>query len=75
MALLDMFKRGAKSAGKNLENYIGGLLGEDLSQLSEEERKQIRRQGMSAVFDAMARGTTPTQGLAGVAQMAGARLE
>jgi hypothetical protein len=75
MALLDMFKRGAKSAGKNLENYIGGLLGEDLSQLSEEERKQIRRQGMSAVFDAMARGTTPSQGLAGVAQMAGARLE
>ena len=75
MALLDMFKRGAKSAGKNLENYIGGLLGEDISQLSEEERKQIRRQGMSAVFDAMARGTTPTQGLAGVAQMAGARLE
>lgn len=75
MALLDIFKRGAKSAGKNLENYIGGLLGEDLSQLSEEERKQIRKQGMSAVFDAMARGTTPTQGLAGVAQMAGARLE
>jgi hypothetical protein len=75
MALLDMFKRGAKSAGKNLENYIGGLLGEDLSQLSEEERKQIRRQGMSAVFDAMARGGTPNQGLAGVAQMAGARLE
>lgn len=75
MALLDMFKRGAKSAGKNLESYIGGLLGEDISQLSEEERKQIRKQGMSAVFDAMARGTTPTQGLAGVAQMAGARLE
>jgi hypothetical protein len=75
MALLDMFKRGAKSAGKNLENYIGGLLGEDLSQLSEEERKQIRKQGMSAVFDAMARGTTATQGLAGVAQLAGARIE
>lgn len=75
MALLDMFKRGAKRAGENLESYIGGLLGEDLSQLSAEERKQIRRQGMSAVFDAMARGTTPNQGLAGVAQMAGARLE
>jgi hypothetical protein len=75
MALLDIFKRGAKSAGKNLENYIGGLLGEDLSQLSEEERKQIRKQGMSAVFDAMARGTTATQGLAGVAQLAGARIE
>jgi hypothetical protein len=75
MALLDMFKRGAKSAGKNLESYIGGLLGEDISQLSEQERKQLRRQGMSAIFDAMARGTTPTQGLAGVAQLAGARLE
>lgn len=75
MALLDMFKRGAKRAGENLESYIGGLLGEDLSQLSAEERRQIRRQGMSAVFDAMARGTTPNQGLAGVAQMAGARLE
>jgi len=75
MGLLDIFKRGAKRAGENLESYIGGLLGEDLSQLSAEERKQIRRQGMSAVFDAMARGTTPTQGLTGVAEMAGARLE
>jgi hypothetical protein len=75
MALLDLFKRGAKRAGENLESYIGGLLGEDVSQLSEQERKQLRRQGMSAIFDAMARGTTPTQGLAGVAQMAGARLE
>jgi len=74
MALLDIFKRGTKRAGENLESYIGGLLGEDLSQLSDEERKQVRRQGMSAVFDAMARGTTPTQGLAGVAQLAGARL-
>jgi len=75
MGLLDIFKRGAKRAGENLESYIGGLLGEDLSELSAEERKQIRRQGMSAVFDAMARGTTPTQGLTGVAEMAGARLE
>lgn len=75
MALLDIFKRGAKRAGENLESYIGGLLGEDLSQLSEGERKQIRRQGMSAVFDAMARGTTPNQGVANVAQMVGARLE
>lgn len=74
MALLDIFKRGTKRAGENLESYIGGLLGDDLSQLSDEERKQVRRQGMSAVFDAMARGTTPTQGLAGVAQLAGARL-
>jgi hypothetical protein len=70
MALLDIFRKG----GENLESYIGGLLGEDVSNLSEKERKQLRRQGLSAVFDAMARGTTPTEGLKGVAADLGARL-
>jgi len=75
MALLDIFRRGAKRAGENLENYIGGLLGEDVSGLSEAERKQLRGQGMAAIFDAMARGTTPTAGLQNVAAGLGARLE
>lgn len=75
MALLDTFKKGAKRAGENLESYIGGLLGEDVSKLSEKERKDLRRQGLSAVFDAMAKGTTPTAGLQGVAANLGARLE
>lgn len=75
MALLDMFKKGAKRAGENLESYIGGLLGEDVSKLSENERKQLRRQGMAAVFDAMGRGTTATEGLQNVAAGLGKRLD
>lgn len=75
MALLDALKKIPQRIGKNLERNIGGLLGENLEDLSEEERRAIRRQAASAIFDAMARGTTPTAGLEWVAAMTGARLQ
>lgn len=75
MALLDALKKIPQRIGKNLERNIGGLLGENLEDLSEEERRAIRRQAASAIFDAMARGTTPTAGLERVAAMTGARLQ
>jgi hypothetical protein len=75
MALLDALKKIPQRIGKNLERNIGGLLGESLDNLSEDERRAIRRQAATAIFDAMASGTTPTANLERVAAMAGARLE
>jgi hypothetical protein len=75
MSLLDTLRKIPKTLGRNLEKNIGGLLGEDLEGLSEEERKAVRRQAAMAVFDAMARGTTPGAGLERVAAMTGARLQ
>jgi hypothetical protein len=75
MALLDTLRKIPKAIGRNLEKNIGGLLGESLENLSDDERKAIRRQAAMAVFDAMARGTTPAAGLERVAAMTGARLE
>jgi hypothetical protein len=75
MSLLDTLRNIPKALGRNLEKNIGGLLGEDLKKLSDEERSAIRRQAAMAVFDAMARGTTPTAGLERVAAMANARLD
>ena len=75
MALLDALRKIPQRIGKNLERNIGGLLGENLESLSEEERRAIRRQAATAIFDAMARGTTPTANLERVAAMTGARLE
>lgn len=75
MALLDALRKIPQRIGKNLERNIGGLLGEDLEDLSEEERRAIRRQATTAIFDAMARGTTPTAGLERVAAMTGARMQ
>ena len=75
MALLDTLRKIPQRIGKNLERNIGGLLGENIEGLSEEERRAIRRQAATAIFDAMAQGTTPTANLERVAAMAGARLE
>lgn len=75
MALLDTLRNIPSKIGKNLERNIGGLLGEDLSKMSEEERRAVRRQAAMAIFDAMASGTTPTANLERVAAMTGARLE
>jgi len=75
MALLDTLRKIPQRIGKNLERNIGGLLGENIEALSEEERRAIRRQAATAIFDAMAQGTTPTANLERVAAMAGARLE
>jgi len=75
MALLDTLRKIPQRIGQNLERNIGGLLGENLEKLSEEERRAIRRQAATAIFDAMAQGTTPTANLERVAAMAGARLE
>lgn len=75
MALLDALRKIPQRIGQNLERNIGGLLGENLEKLSEEERRAIRRQAATAIFDAMASGTTPTANLERVAAMTGARLE
>ena len=75
MALLKMIKRGAERAGSNLESYIGGLLGEDVKSLTEEERRALRRQGLASIFESMARGVPATGGLRQTAADLGARLE
>lgn len=75
MALLDMLRKIPERIGKNLERNVGGLLGESLEGLSEEERRAVRRQAAMAVFDAMAQGTTPGAGLERVAAITGARLK
>lgn len=75
MALLDVLKKIPERIGKNLERNIGGLLGESLEELSDEERRAVRRQAAMAVFDAMARGTTPGAGLERVAALTGERLQ
>lgn len=75
MALLDSIRNLGKRASENLEKNIGGLLGEDISKMSEEERRAIRQQAMAAIFNAMAQGTTPQAGLRQVATDVAARRE
>ena len=43
MALLDALKKIPQRIGKNLERNIGGLLGESLDNLSEDERRAMKR--------------------------------
>lgn len=75
MALLDSIRNLGRRASENLEKNIGGLLGEDVSKMSEEERRAIRQQAMAAIFNAMAQGTTPQAGLRQVAADVAARRE
>lgn len=75
MALLDILRNLRDKAGQNLERNVGGLLGEDISKLSPEERSAVRRQATMAIFDAMARNTSPTMGLRQVASDLGGRLQ
>lgn len=75
MALLDSIRNLGRRASENLEKNIGGLLGEDISKMSEEERRAIRQQAMAAIFNAMAQGTTPQAGLRQVAADVAARRE
>lgn len=61
--------------GKGMERNIGGLLGVDPETLTPAEREQARRLSQMAVFDALARGTTPFEGLRGAATTIGAQRE
>jgi len=75
MALLDTIRRVGRKAGSNLDEYVGGLLGEDAQQLTDEERKQLRRQSLMAIFEAMGSGAaSPRAGLERVAERAGGRI-
>lgn len=68
MALLDTIRGLGRKATENLDSYVGGLLGEEASNLTEEERKQLRRQAMMAIFEAMGSGAaSPRAGLERVA--------
>lgn len=75
MALLDVFRNIGEKMGKGMERNIGGLLGVDPEDMTEAEKKQARRLSQMAVFDALARGTTPTAGLQGAAALLGAQRE
>ena len=75
MALLDIFRNFGEKMGKGMERNIGGLLGIDPEDMTEAEKKQARRLSQMAVFDALARGTTPTAGLQGAAALLGAQRE
>lgn len=69
MALLDTIRGLGRRATSNLENYVGGLLGEDYESLSKEEKDRLRKDALMAVFEAMGSGaTSPRAGLEGVAQ-------
>lgn len=54
MALLDVLKRPFERVGRNLENYMGGLLGEDVQSLPPEERRRLRQRAISALAEGMA---------------------
>jgi len=75
MALLDVFRNIGEKMGRGMERNIGGLLGVAPEDMTEEERKQARRLSQMAVFDALAKGTTPTAGLQGAAELLGAQRE
>lgn len=75
MALLDIFRNFGEKMGKGMERNIGGLLGVDPEDMTEAEKKQARRLSQMAVFDALARGTTPTAGLQNAAALLGAQRE
>lgn len=63
MALLDILRKPFKAAGKNLDEYIGGLLGEDMSSLSDDERKMLRRRAIASIGESMASGIPASRGL------------
>ena len=71
MALLDLIRSIPERMGRGMERNIGGLLGIDPEDMTEEERKQARRLSQMAVFDAMARGTSPIAGLRQAAELLG----
>lgn len=75
MALLDIFRNFGEKMGKGMERNIGGLLGVDPEDMTEAEKKQARRLSQMAVFDALARGTTPTAGIQNAAALLGAQRE
>lgn len=75
MALLDIFRNIGEKMGKGMERNIGGLLGVDPETLTPAEREQARRLSQMAVFEALARGTTPFEGLRGAASTIGAQRE
>jgi hypothetical protein len=75
MALLDIFRNLGEKMGKGMERNIGGLLGVDPESLTPAEREQARRLSQMAVFEALARGTTPFEGLRGAASTIGAQRE
>jgi hypothetical protein len=75
MALLDTIRGLGRKAGSNLDEYVGGLLGEDAEKLTERERQQMRREALMAIFEAMGSGAaSPRAGLEGVAKRAGERI-
>lgn len=73
MSLLDVIRGIPERMGRGMERNIGGLLGIDPEDMTEEERRQARRLSQMAVFDAMARGTSPIAGLRQAAELLGAQ--
>jgi hypothetical protein len=54
MALLDIIRRPFERIGTNLENYMGGLLGEDTAAMTPEERRRLRQRAIMAISEGMA---------------------
>lgn len=54
MSLLDLIRSPFERMGSNLENYMGGLLGEDVEKMSPEERRRLRQRAISAIAEGMA---------------------
>lgn len=75
MSLLDVIRGIPERMGRGMERNIGGLLGIDPEDMTEEERRQARRLSQMAVFDAMARGTSPIAGLRQAAELLGAQRQ
>lgn len=75
MSLLDIIRGIPERMGRGQERNIGGLLGIDPEDMTEEERRQARRLSQMAVFDAMARGTSPIAGLREAAALIGSQRE
>jgi hypothetical protein len=75
MSLLDIIRGIPERMGRRQERNIGGLLGIDPEDMTEEERRQARRLSQMAVFDAMARGTSPIAGLREAAALLGSQRE
>lgn len=75
MSLLDIIRGIPERMGRGQERNIGGLLGIDPEDMTEEERQQARRLSQMAVFDAMARGTSPIAGLREAAALLGSQRE
>lgn len=71
MSLLDVIRGIPERMGRGMERNIGGLLGVDPEDMTPEERRQARRLSQMAVFDAMARGTSPLAGLRQAAELLG----